>query len=79
MPYAVAKRQLTAFGLAVRRSDVESTAPAGTVIAVEPTGVVLPHSTVTVSVATRPPGEPGGHHKPPGKAKGHDEKAGEHD
>jgi len=61
--------QLTALHLTVRLLSTPSDAPAGSVIAVQPTGEVQEGATVTVTVASG--------HIPPGQLKpGHDEKHG---
>ena len=66
-PYATVRRDLVGRGLAVRRSDLESKAVAGTVIAVTPHGRVPVGDTVTVVVAVAPPPPP----KPPDHGHGH--------
>jgi serine/threonine-protein kinase len=69
-PYADVARTLQTRGLAVRRVDVVSTAPAGTVIAITPVGTVPVHSTVTVSVATQAVAPKPGRGHGPGKDHG---------
>ena len=57
-PVATARAALTSAGLVVRVTPAPTALPAGTVIAVAPTGALPPSSTVTLTVATPPPPPP---------------------
>jgi len=54
-PLGAVEQALKALGLHVRTASVPSTAPAGTVTKVDPSGQVREGSTVTVTVASPPP------------------------
>jgi serine/threonine-protein kinase len=59
---AHARAALTALGLTVRTTSVPSTATAGTVVGVSPTGTLRRASTVTLTVATAEPKPPAPRH-----------------
>jgi serine/threonine-protein kinase len=56
------RTELTALGLVVRVASVTSTAPAGSVVAVSPTGTLRRGTTVTLTTAVAPAPPPPRHH-----------------